>query len=89
MRQTQPNKGQEHDETNSTTQVNTAGGGRAGGYGYHKASAALEVALMCAGFTFSNAIAGRGETAMTEALKACAVALGYDTDHLFIHNAHA
>ena len=67
--------------------VSTSGGGKAGGYGYHKASAALEAALDDAGVVLSEAIGGRGESAMTDALAAMARALGYRRFH--IHNAHA
>jgi hypothetical protein len=67
--------------------VHVSGGGKAGGGGYHKASAALEHALNDAGIVLSDAIGGRGEDAMYDALAAVATALGYKVFH--IHNAHA
>lgn len=42
--------------------------GHAGGYGYHKASAALDAAISNAGIGLSESINGRGESAMREAL---------------------
>lgn len=77
-------------DTSANREIYTSGGGKAGGYGYHKSSAALSVALNYAGFTLSEPIDGRGDEAMNGALRACAVALGYtDEDHIFIHTAHA
>lgn len=67
--------------------ISTSGGGKAGGYGYHKASAALQNALTDAGVKLSEDIGGRGETAMTDALAAMAHAMGHRKFH--IHNAHA
>lgn len=67
--------------------IGTSGGGKAGGYGYHKASAALSYALTDAGVQLSEDIGGRGESAMTDALAAMAKALGYRKFH--IHHAHA
>lgn len=67
--------------------VSVSGGGRATGYGYHKASAALQSALDDAGVQLHENIGGRGESAMVDALGAIAKALGYRKFH--IHNAHA
>lgn len=53
----------------------TQGSGSAGGYGYHRPSAALSAAIRNAGFTLSNDIAGVGETAVREALLAIAKTL--------------
>lgn len=64
-----------------------SGGGKAGGYGYHRASAALQCALNDAGITLSEAIDGRGEGAMFDALAAVARSLGYRKFH--IHTSHA
>ena len=50
----------------------TSGSGWAGGYGYHKASAALQEAITNAGFTLSEPIDGRGDTAIDAALLAIA-----------------
>lgn len=63
--------------------VFVSGGAYAGGYGYHRASAALEGALNDAGIVLSEAIEGRGEGAMIEALKAVAAALGYNNFNVF------
>ncbi len=64
-----------------------SGGAFAGGYGYHRGSQALESALDDAGVKLSEAIGGRGDTAIDDALKAVGVALGYKK--AFIHSAHA
>lgn len=53
----------------------TQGSGQAGGYGYHRPSEALKMAIQNAGFTLSADIGGVGETAMREALLAIAKAL--------------
>lgn len=66
--------------------VYLSGGGKAGGYGYHRASAALQAALDDAGIVLTEAIDGRGESAMFDALAATAKALGYRKFH--IHEAH-
>lgn len=65
------------------------GGGKAGGCGYHKASAAFEAAFNDAGITFDEGVSGVGENAMREALAAVAVAMGYKRGRYHIHNAHA
>jgi hypothetical protein len=66
--------------------VYISGGGKAGGCGYHKASAALAAAIDDAGVVLSQSISGVGDSAMREALGAIAKSLGYRTFH--IHNAH-
>lgn len=63
------------------------GCGKAGGYGYHKASAAMQEALLDAGFTLSDDIAGRGDGAMREALESMAKLFGIARP--YIHHAHA
>ena len=55
----------------------TSGRGSAGGYGYHKESAALDDALRSAGVTLDQSISGVGERAMEDALVAIGRALGY------------
>lgn len=55
-----------------------SGRGSAGGYGYHKQSAALDSALRSAGVTLAVSISGVGDSAMTQALLAVARAAGYD-----------
>lgn len=62
--------------------INTSGGGKAGGYGYHKASAALQSAIDNAGIKLNQSIGGVGESAMREALCAMARALGYRNFHI-------
>lgn len=54
------------------------GHGKAGGYGYHKASAALEDALHNAGIGGQPIFGGCGETAMQNALAGIARACGYN-----------
>lgn len=66
------------------------GSGWAGGYGYHKQSAAVSAAIASAGFELDQDIAGRGDSAITEALCAVAVAVYPDVDpaKLYVHRAH-
>lgn len=71
----------------SKKQIHLSGGAFAGGYGYHRPSAALEVALEDAGIHLSSQIAGVGEQAMKDALLAVAKALGYKKAQVFV--AHA
>lgn len=63
--------------------VNAAGHGYAGGYGYHKQSTALQSAIESAGFRLSEPIYGAGRPAMREAGEAICRALGY-TGHPYI-----
>jgi hypothetical protein len=56
----------------------TSGYGKAGGYGYHKPSAALQAAIRSVGITLAQPIEGRGEQAMEKALRAIAIAQGAD-----------
>lgn len=60
-----------------------AGSGWAGGYGYHKASAAALEALTNAGIKLDEPISGRGDNAIADALRAIGIALGYDTVRVF------
>lgn len=53
------------------------GSGSAGGYGYHRESAAVDAAIRSAGITLRHAIHGVGESAIKDALTAIAKALGY------------
>lgn len=53
-----------------------SGGAYAGGYGYHRASAAADAAIKRAGITLSESISGRGDTAIIDALTAIGVACG-------------
>ncbi len=60
-----------------------AGTGWAGGYGYHKPSAAAMEALTNAGIKLDEPISGRGDRAIEDALNAVGVSLGYDTVRVF------
>lgn len=55
-----------------------AGHGWAGGYGYHRVSAAVSDALNSAGVKLSHDIAGVGDEAIRTALEALAAHLGYN-----------
>ena len=66
--------------------IHTSGSGSAGGYGYHRPSAAAAEAIMNAGIDLSEHIDGRGESAIEEAVKAIAEALGYVNP--FVFHAH-
>lgn len=48
----------------------TYGKGKAGGYGYHRASAAVERAIFNAGIALDESISGRGDGAITDAVLA-------------------
>jgi hypothetical protein len=61
-----------------------SGSGQAGGYGYHKESAAINDALQSAGIVLSSSVHGTGEH--EDALKATARALGYTGELLVITN---
>ncbi len=67
--------------------IYASGSGMAGGYGYHRSSAAAEAALRSAGVTLSDHIGGVGDAAMREAVKAVAHHLG--AARIMIHEAHA
>lgn len=68
-----------------------SGGGFAGGYGYHRPSAAIQSALENAGIFLSDDIGGRGEQAMIDALLEVARAAVYAPlrKKLFLGKAHA
>lgn len=55
---------------------NANSSGHAGGYGYHRPSAAAAEAFKAAGFVLERDIAGVGDTAMEDAMRALAVHLG-------------
>jgi hypothetical protein len=63
------------------------GYGKAGGGGYHKPSAAMQEALERAGVWLAEPIAGRGDSAMHEAMHAIAERLGIARPYVSI--AHA
>ena len=58
--------------------IHTSGKGKAGGYGYHKASAAVADAISSAGITLDTNISGVGNSAIRDALTAIANALGFE-----------
>ncbi len=60
------------------------GAGKAGGWGYHKASAALESALRRAGMRFSIGCNGMGESAMRECLLAAGEYLKPDGAKIYL-----
>ena len=64
-----------NDHTNS--EINTSGTGSAGGYGYHRPSAAASEAIRNAGIELDQDISGCGDSAIEEAVKAIAEMLGY------------
>ena len=57
--------------------THTSGKGKAGGYGYHKESAAVAEAIKSAGITIDTDISGVGDGAICDALEAIARALGF------------
>ena len=63
-----------------------SGHGRATGYGYHKASAALSSAIDSAGITLSVRIDGLGDGASQRALEAIARAIAGDAADILIIN---
>ena len=65
------------------------GSGSAGGYGYHRTSAAAHYAINQAGIKLNQPIDGRGESAIKEALTAIAIKLGYRKNQIYLHSAHA
>lgn len=62
-----------------------SGSGWAGGYGYHRASAAMQKALAAAGIELDHDIDGRGENAMKDAIMDIAKHLGYEGKILKAH----
>ena len=62
----------------NTSEVHTSGKGKAGGYGYHKVSAAIGDAINSAGIALDTDISGVGNSAILDALTAIANALGFE-----------
>ena len=60
------------------------GRGKAGGYGYHKASAAFQDACDSAGIELSQPVDGRGDSSVRDALYAIGQALGFERAELHI-----
>jgi hypothetical protein len=65
----------------------TSGSGSAGGYGYHRPSAAAAEAISAAGIKINQNISGRGDTAIIEAAEAIAKTL-YPRRKIYTHKAH-
>lgn len=66
------------------------GSGSAGGYGYHRASAAAEEAITNAGITLDESIGGRGNGLMVEAVEAIARAIWPDESvKIYVTEAYA
>lgn len=67
------------------------GSGCAGGWGYHRASAAAAEAIYKAGFDLSEDINGRGDQAIEEAITAIAKGIYSDVNRftIYISAAHA
>ena len=63
-----------------------SGYGRATGYGYHKASAALSAAIDSAGIVLSERIDGVGDGAIRRAVEAIARAIAGDAAEIMIIN---
>lgn len=61
-----------------------SGSGSAGGYGYHKESAAIQAALIAAGVQLSEAVGGRGDGALRDALLATAEAARPGCKHFLV-----
>lgn len=68
-------------------EIHATGSGVAGGYGYDKASAAVNEAIKNAGFELSESIAGRGSILIRAAVLAIGEAIGCPIE--YIHNSHA
>lgn len=80
-----------------TGEISVSGKGSAGGYGYHKASAAIDEAISSAGIELYGSpygrdeepnrkasISGVGDTAIELALRAIGRALGYTEKQMYI-----
>lgn len=63
-----------------------SGSGYAGGYGYHRPSAAAQEAFTSAGVTLSENIGGCGDSAIENAMRALAEHIG--VARAMIHRAH-
>ena len=68
--------------------VYKSGTGSAGGYGYHRPSAAACEAINNAGITLDDDINGRGDSAIKEACEAIAKAIQPDAVTYYIHTAN-
>lgn len=66
--------------------IHCAGHGTAGGYGYHRNSAALAHAITSAGIRLDSDISGAGTGAMRDALTAIARAMGFKSRLLVVEH---
>lgn len=67
-----------------------SGSGWAGGYGFHRASAAACDAIKAAGIELSESINGAGDSAIMQAVEAIAREMWNDENcAVFVHHAHA
>ena len=67
-----------------------SGSGWAGGYGYHKASAAAHAAIKAAGIELSENVHSAGDSAIMNAVEAIAREMwGDESSTVFVHHAHA
>lgn len=73
----------------SKTNIWTSGTGSAGGYGYHRPSAAAAEAIKSAGVKLSHSISGRGDRATEEALLSIGKFLRPRSKSLQVLKAHA
>ena len=55
-----------------------SGTGKAGGYGYHKPSAAAESAFQSAGYELDESIGGRGDSMIEKAIESVCALHGYE-----------
>lgn len=65
----------------------TSGSAFSSGYGYHRESTALALAINKAGIKLDTSIGGKGDEEMKEALQAIATYLGYE--YSYVLKAHA
>ena len=73
----------------SKTDTFCSGSGSAGGYGYHRPSAAAYEAFESSGITFNEGISGRGDRAIVEALEAIGKKLRPRNKTIKVLKAHA
>lgn len=66
-----------------------SGSGRAGGYGYHRPSAAAAEALSRAGVKLSEDIGGRGDQAIRDAVEAAGKALAPKGSRVYVVEMYA
>lgn len=65
----------------------SSGHGTAGGYGYHRGSAAVQQAIASAGYSLDFDISGSGTSYYPDAIAACLRAEGWEGD-IYFHSAY-